>query len=613
MKIWKLLAPLFLATAVSAAPGLYGSWNQAQLPLEAPPGGHIPGAKLMASPRILQVRALPGTDARQEDSPHAGVSASGETRGLEVLVPARRSAQVLDLWVGMVGGTALIEASVTGGGAHYFADKSLNSPSALQVRQYRFNFAASKDSQTLRVSVRSMIAAKGATPKITIFGAALSSSAGNRPPSVKITKPAAYSRFQAPEEIIVEAAASDPDGRIAKVVYYDFSSAIKLGESSEPPYRIKVARSTSWSGAFCARAYDNLGHAVDSQPIRYQVLDRTLPKAPVTPPKSAGFISKGLPGAGFEGVSSMTELPGGDLMAIWYGGKYELSPDTAVYASTLRKGASEWSVPRVLLGEPNVSYGNAVLLWKDGSLWCFYVKVFGDAWEYARLFYRISRDRGMTWGKETAISQPDAPYPTGTLVATTPLVLRNGDILLPLNREAYDPDNRKQWYSLFLISSDNGKTWKETEPLYTAPGNIQPSVVQLSSGELLAFFRVRGQNRTLWRSRSKDNGRTWAPLESTDIPNPSARVGLGILPGDKLVLAYNHSKTSRTPLHLALSEDGGTTWKTKPIESGGYSYTYPYLFVGADNSIHVSYNDNYYAVKYARVDLDWFLTSAGSQ
>ena len=302
----------------------------------------------------------------------------------------------------------------------------------------------------------------------------------------------------------------------------------------------------------------------------------------------------------------MAELPGGDIYAIWYAGKYELSPDAAVYSSVLRKGSSSWSAPRVIIDEPNVAEGNAVLLWKDGVLWCFCVKCFGNAWEFSRLFYRKSNDRGVSWGEETALPQRELPYPTGTLVSTRPLILRNGDILLPVNRESYDPDRGKQWYSLFLRSSDGGKTWAETAPLYSDPGNIQPTVVQLADGTLLALFRVRGSGGFLWRSRSTDHGATWVPLEQTNIPNPSARVGLGLLPNGHLVLAYNNSNTRRTPLNIAISRDGGLTWDTRAIETGGYSFTYPFLLVTSDLSIHVTYNDNYYAIKHVVVDETWF-------
>ncbi len=536
-----------------------------------------------------------------------GLTVSGENDGFTLKVPASTGERVLQLSLAVEGGRALIEASVSGGGAHFFTDHTFESHAGWAIRVYTVNFTAARKGQVLTLNFRLMNQQRDHAGRVAMLGAQLQMlPAANRAPRVSLIGPAPYFVGRAPAAFEVEAEASDPDGFISKVEFYDFSIALPLGVVEKPPYRITVQRSGAWSGSICARAYDNHGRWTDSQPVRYSVDDPSRRPPPAARPLFTGFPSKGVPGLGFEGVSAMAELPGGDIFAVWYGGKYELSPDSAIYASTLRRGSGEWTPPRIIIDEPNVAEGNAVLLFRQDELWCFYVEAHGASWEFSRLFYRKSHDRGITWGAKTALPAPAFQYPTGTLVATPPRILRNGDILLPLNRESYNSDANKQWFSLFMISADGGKTWKETAPLFSNPGNIQPAVVQLPDETLLALLRVRGQRNHLWRSVSTDNGRTWSRLEQTGIPNPSARVGLGVLPDGKLVLAFNNSNTERTPLNLALSDDAGKTWPVnRVIESGKFSYTYPSLLVAEDGSVHVTYNDNYFGIKHVIVNEAW--------
>jgi predicted neuraminidase len=65
------------------------------------------------------------------------------------------------------------------------------------------------------------------------------------------------------------------------------------------------------------------------------------------------------------------------------------------------------------------------------------------------------------------------------------------------------------------------------------------------------------------RVDSADGGRTWSPVQKTDLPNNNSGLDVVKLESGKLVLIYNPvSKNwgSRSPLNLALSSDNGKTW-----------------------------------------------------
>ncbi len=616
-KLPSLAVALLTASAGLAAPAagawLFGNSDPVkESPVLQSPwvaAGDAPALKRLG---VAAVRNGPAAPIVSADAPvrigkvvAEPVAAFGEGAGFTLTAPADRSERVLRFHVSHTHGQLLVKARVTGGGAHFFTyhSRGRDLPGA---RVFTLNYAAARDGEQLVVEAETMIARQD-DAAVALWAVATERVRRNQPPAVRIITPRTRSEFTMPAKIVVEAEASDPDDGVAKVAFFDLSLALPLGEVHTPPYRLEIDRPVDWVGSFTARAIDRHGRETESEPVRYTVVDPADKPGPIRAPLFSAHVSTGLPGTGWEGVTSLAELPDGDLYVVWYGGKYELSTESRIYASRFTTATNTWSTPRPIIPLPNQVVGNPVLLWHDDALWCFFLKVYGESWEFAKLYLRKSRDLGETWGEEVALPEPHFRYPTGTLVATRPLVLRNGDILLPLNREVYHPEAWKGWYSLFMISSDGGATWRETAPLYSRPGNIQPAVEQLDDGSLVAFLRPRGQGSNLWISRSRDNGRTWDPLTQTDLPNPSSRPALGRLKNGDLVMAHNDHPRRRTPLNLSLSNDGGRTWRVShAIESGGHAYTYPTLLVTRDDRIHVAYDDNRRAIKHAVVDAAWF-------
>ena len=96
----------------------------------------------------------------------------------------------------------------------------------------------------------------------------------------------------------------------------------------------------------------------------------------------------------------------------------------------------------------------------------------------------------------------------------------------------------------FERSGDLGRTWTRTESLAgrTAAGEdfriIQPTILTLGDGELLALFRSRESR--IAASRSSDQGRTWGPVHATGLPNPDAGVDGVTLADGRHLLVYNH-------------------------------------------------------------------------
>lgn len=182
-----------------------------------------------------------------------------------------------------------------------------------------------------------------------------------------------------------------------------------------------------------------------------------------------------------------------------------------------------------------------------------------------------------------------------------PIVLSNGDILLPI----YD---ERDWSSLMMISSDEGKTWKMYGKISTYTGNIQPAVVELPDKRLLAYMRTGGPGGYIWKSYSMNFGRNWSKAELTSFRNPNSGIDLIKLKSGRLLLAFNDSKNRRTPLNIAMTKDEYESWSyMKIIESSEGEYSYPSLLQTSDNKIHLVYTNRRINIKHAVFDEEWII------
>ncbi len=303
-----------------------------------------------------------------------------------------------------------------------------------------------------------------------------------------------------------------------------------------------------------------------------------------------------VPTGRYKHPASMTELRNGDLYLVYYGGDGEYAPDTAVFGTRLAKGATAWPAPAPIARDPFRSLGNAVI-WQapDDVVWLFYVVRFGDTWSTSRIQAKISRDNAETWSDAFIVSLEE-----GMMVRNRPIVLSSGDYLLPVyqetghDTEAVGPDST----SLFLRYDRKGKHWTPTGRIRSRTGNIQPAVVELSPGHLIAYCRRGGgygptTDGFIVRSESRDHGATWEEGRNSTFPNPNSAIEFLKLKSGALLLVYNDSMIARTPLTAALSTDGDRTYPARRnIADGPNSFAYPIGFQAADGLIHIVYTSD---------------------
>ncbi|BCS34727.1 hypothetical protein TBR22_A39530 [Luteitalea sp. TBR-22] len=308
----------------------------------------------------------------------------------------------------------------------------------------------------------------------------------------------------------------------------------------------------------------------------------------------------------------LTELANGDLYLVYYGGQGEYARDTTVFGARLKAGTSTWSTPVPVAHDPFRSVGNGVI-WQapDGLVWLFYVVRYGDTWGTSRIQAKVSRDLAATWSD----AFPVALEP-GMMVRNRPIVLADGSYLLPVYFE--DGQDTEQVgpksTSRFLRFDPKAKApaWESLGEIRSPRGNIQPAVVEVAPGHLIAYSRRGGgygptTDGWLVRGESTDGGRTWSEGRDSAFPNPNSAVDFLKLSSGALLLVYNDHMWKRSPLMLALSDDQDRTWPVKrALATGENSFAYPIAFQARDGRIHVVYtSDERKVINHAIVTEAW--------
>jgi predicted neuraminidase len=316
-------------------------------------------------------------------------------------------------------------------------------------------------------------------------------------------------------------------------------------------------------------------------------------------------------------ASNLYQLRNGDILCVWFSGSWEGSTNVGIVMSRLRPGDQRWERTVLIDRHEGMSYQNPVLFEEpNGTLDLYHSEQEADAGEAnAKTLHLQSHDNGHTW------SQPELLFgKPGSYVRHPMVVLPNGNWLLPMyivNSAGIDKGAENN-YSITEISSNAGKSWKECM-MNGSKGKVQPSVVQLAPGHLLAYMRSRA-NDFIYSSTST-GGCMWTPAVPTKLVNNNASVQLFRLKNGHLVLAFNNSNKLRKPLSVALSEDGGKTWpwvrdvetgrvgygseEQKPKVPGREEYSYPSVMQSRDGKIYVSFTYRRQTIKVVSFEEDW--------
>ncbi len=300
-------------------------------------------------------------------------------------------------------------------------------------------------------------------------------------------------------------------------------------------------------------------------------------------------------------ASTIVESRGGILVAAWFGGSAEGHSDVKIWLA--RRGKEGWTAPL------EVARGTGP---HDEPLPCWNPVLFQPGTGPLMLFYKVGTSPKTWWGMWTTSdddgqtwSQP-VRLPDGILgpIKNKPIQLAGGGILCPSSTEAGG------WQVHFERTADLGKTWTKTEPINDGHSiaAIQPSLL-VHGDRLQALGRSR--QGKIWESWSSDQGRTWSPMVLSDLRNPNSGTDAVTLADGRQLLVYNDTATGRSPLNVAISQDG-KTWKAGPVlEDGPGEFSYPAVIQARDGMVHITYTWKRKRIKHVVLDPKKLVVTSG--
>jgi len=364
-------------------------------------------------------------------------------------------------------------------------------------------------------------------------------------------------------------------------------------------------------------------------------------------------------------ASSVVETPNGSLLAVWYengpaseayyfrGGDEDKADDVRIAGARLRAGSASWDSPFVISDTFGVSDNNPALgIDPQKRLWLVHATLLAvpaRAWGSALVQYKVATDYegagAPRWDRSSVlVPKPDGideliakaaddarrrtgrqspqgiqrardlldrlddPFARrlGWMPRVHPVSLKDGSFLVPLANENFN-------MAAMAITRDGGETWTFSRPV-PGLGVLQPSVVQMPDGRLIAFFRDGTSAHRIQRSESTDGGMNWSPITATTLPNPGGGVEAIALASGDLLMIYNDKESSpRDRLAVSISQDRGLTWtSTRHLENTpGERFDYPSIVQSRDGSLHATYSYNLKTVKHVTFNEAWIREVAG--
>jgi hypothetical protein len=174
--------------------------------------------------------------------------------------------------------------------------------------------------------------------------------------------------------------------------------------------------------------------------------------------------------------------------------------------------------------------------------------------------YFESSDNGQTW---SGLNQRiEAIFDAIALEGGGIIELANGDLLYPYyGRDAADATNRRS--CAVLRSTDGGTTWSALATIADGPADAkdyaEPGLVQMDNGDIIALIRQE-LGVDMWTSQSTDNGATWSAPVLT-LPNVSGLMTPLKLASGAIISPQRSQILSGIPTQIVFSQNGGDTWQ----------------------------------------------------
>ncbi|MBI1318035.1 MAG: neuraminidase (sialidase) [Candidatus Hydrogenedens sp.] len=304
-------------------------------------------------------------------------------------------------------------------------------------------------------------------------------------------------------------------------------------------------------------------------------------------------------------ASTLVQAADGTVLAAWFAGTKEKHPDVGIWFARQQEG--KWSEPFRIAKINETAHWNPVLFRDAEDEIHLFFKI-GPEIPFWQTYWMSSEDNGQTWSEPVELVPGDQGG-RGP-VRSAPIVLSDGSWLAPASTEY------QGWFPFADRSTDHGETWDRSENFTCdkdalgGTNAIQPTLWESEKGHVHALLRT--QYGYIWKTESKDYGKTWAPVEKTELPNNNSGIEALRLPDGRVLLCYNPvggNWGDRTPLDLAISSDDGETWKTVAhVEDDAdkdSEFSYPSMKMSVDGkSVLLTYTWQRDKVRFWRIPLE---------
>lgn len=311
--------------------------------------------------------------------------------------------------------------------------------------------------------------------------------------------------------------------------------------------------------------------------------------------------------------------------AIWSNSRQdEDAPGQRVLIST-SADFRNWTAPRPLVDVVTDAQGVERVLTAsgfhehDGVLTAF-VANYGPLKESTHL-QALSTTDGREWGLLRNIGLPVCPN-HGPQPTASGRLLISGHTSFPYSD---DPSGLTGWKMGGIYPFSMGESYEDDPFSYPEVAQAQGWAGDLCEGSfyqtddgvihmLLRDTRKNVAQRTLWVTRSRDDGQTWSKPVKTSFSDTSAKFHFGRLPDGRFYAVGNPVEQGRNPLVLSLSDDGVTFGRHFIIADSSYQmkrpgkakngeYGYPHTLV-RDGFLHVIVSRKKEAVEVLRIALE---------
>lgn len=300
-------------------------------------------------------------------------------------------------------------------------------------------------------------------------------------------------------------------------------------------------------------------------------------------------------------ASTVLPLRNGSVFAAWFGGSAEGKDDVDVWVA--KREGGRWKEAQRISANANVPHWNPVLFLKEDGGVVLYFKVGKkiDSWQ---TFFCLSKDSGGSWSEPEILVPGDTSGGRGP-VKNKNLRLSNGDVLAPASSE-----QNKSWLPFVDISRDDGLSWERTKNIESkallkkfVPA-IQPTLWESGGGNVHMLLRT--SEGKIFRSDSKDFGKTWGRMFATELPNNNSGIDVVKTANGSLCLVMNpvgKNWGERTPLSLLVSADNGMVWEELLcLENVQGEFSYPAI-EAVENRLFITYTYKREQIAYWEIEL----------